>query len=97
VVLDVLGFLAVALSLPAGVLDAPIGVGGTSGVSPEASAAAGPPDAAPDPLDVLDRVVRRFSGSSAGPMTRAYVSVIPLLTQRRLDSCRNTDVPCYFA
>jgi hypothetical protein len=94
-VLDVLGLLAVVLSCLAGVMEAPIGAGGASGVSPAASVAAGPLGAAPDPLGVLDRVVRRFSGSSAGLMTRAYVSVILFLAQRRLDSRRNTNVPCY--
>jgi hypothetical protein len=79
--------------LPAGVLDAPMGAGG---VSLDACAATGLPDAAPDPVGVLDRVVPRSFGSSADLMTRAYVFVIPLLT-RRLDSCRNTDVSCYFA
>jgi hypothetical protein len=79
---DVLGFLADVLAVLAvlgwlaGFLDASISVGGTSGVTPAASAASGRPGTVPDPRDVRDRVVRRFSGSSADLMIRAYVSVI---------------------
>jgi hypothetical protein len=47
------------------------------GVRPEDPATSGPPGAAPDPSDFLDRGARRFSGSSAGVMIRAYVFVIP--------------------
>jgi len=41
----------------------------------------------PDRRPVPDRVARRFPGSSADLMTRAYVSLTPLLTRRRVVSC----------
>jgi hypothetical protein len=79
-----LGFLAEVLAVAvlavggwlAGFLAASISVGGTSGVTPAAFVASGRPGTAPDPRDVRDRVVRLLSGSSAGLMIRAYVSVI---------------------
>ena len=61
-VLDVRG----VLGFPAGFLDAPMGVGGESRA---ASAAAEGSGATPGRLGARERVVRRFSGSSAGLMT----------------------------
>ncbi|HEX2822094.1 MAG TPA: hypothetical protein VHO07_18270 [Streptosporangiaceae bacterium] len=59
--LGVLGFFA-------GVPGTPIGVGGKSRADPAPSAAAAGPGAAAGRLGARDRVVRRFSGSSAGLM-----------------------------
>jgi hypothetical protein len=69
---DVLGFFADVRGVPglaAGFLDAPMGVGGEAPAAPALSAAAAGSGAAPGRLGARERVVRRFSGSSAGLMT----------------------------
>src|ERR1700722_1909142 len=72
VIPDVLGLFAGVrgvLDLPAGFLDASMGVGDESPAAPALSAAAAGSGTAPGRLGVRERVVRRFSGSSAGLMT----------------------------
>jgi hypothetical protein len=75
-VLDVFADARGVLGFPAGFLDEPMGVGGESPAVTVLPAAAAGSGTAPDRLGAPERVVRRFSGSSAGLMTRAYVSVI---------------------
>ena len=65
---DVLGVRGV-LGFPAGFPVAPMGVEGESGTASAPSAAAEGAGAASDRLGARERVVRRFSGSSAGLMT----------------------------
>jgi hypothetical protein len=57
------------LGFAAGFLDASLGAGGKSPTVPALSAAAAGSGTAPGRLGARERVVRRFSGSSAGLMT----------------------------
>jgi hypothetical protein len=67
--LDFFAAVRAVPGFPAGFLAAPIGVGDESRAVPAPSAAAEGRGAVPDCLGARERVVRRFSGSSAGLMT----------------------------